>query len=350
MTFKKTWLLVGGIVLTLMTAGGASAASPPVWTPGLTTYDEALIGVRYRSLANTGEEEVYLGIPDLGLSANRQGANVTWAEWNKVAFSYDPLTDELTTEVDPGDDGLDIITLVYPDISGQITALGKKFTLADLNIMQITIANSDEGATVNLNDVFLTNVDFPEGVSLGSFGGNGVFDWMLQDFDFVQGFKMTGMIHLLGSFSNSQELSKIEIKVGHLSPNAPPDCSKAYPSLKTLWPPDHRWVKINILGVTDGNEDPIIIKIDSIYQDEPVDATGDGNTAPDGKGVGESRALVRAERQGSGNGRVYHIAFTADDGKGGTCSAEALVGVPKSMGKKHRIPFDDGALYDSTVP
>jgi hypothetical protein len=66
-------------------------------------------------------------------------------------------------------------------------------------------------------------------------------------------------------------------------------------------------------------------------------------------GVGASTAEVRPERAGSGNGRVYHITFTADDGHGGTCSSEVLVGVPKSQGKKGG-PVDDGPLFDSTQP
>jgi hypothetical protein len=108
-------------------------------------------------------------------------------------------------------------------------------------------------------------------------------------------------------------------------------------------------VKINVLGVTDPDGDPITIRINSIFQDEPVNGSGDGNTSPDAKGIGASSTEVRAERQGSGNGRVYHIGFTADDGNGGTCSGELLVGVPKNMGKKGG-PVDDGALYDSTLP
>jgi hypothetical protein len=100
--------------------------------------------------------------------------------------------------------------------------------------------------------------------------------------------------------------------------------------------------------VTDPEGDAIAITIDSIFQDEPVDAPGSGNTSPDGQGVGTSVAEVRAERVGSGNGRVYHIYFTVDDGHGGTCSGEVLVGVPKSQGKKG-APVDDGALYDSTI-
>lgn len=134
--------------------------------------------------------------------------------------------------------------------------------------------------------------------------------------------------------------------------NRPPDCSNAQPSIKTLWPPNHKFVVVNILRVTDPDSDPVSITIDSIWQDEQVDTFGDGSFAPDGQGVGTDTAEVRAERTGtkkvSGNGRVYHIFFTADDGMGGSCSDEVLVGVPHDQGKG-RVPVDDGPLYDSTA-
>ena len=104
---------------------------------------------------------------------------------------------------------------------------------------------------------------------------------------------------------------------------------------------------INVLGVTDPEGDAIAITIDSIFQDEEVDAPDSGNTGPDGQGAGTATAEVRAERVGEGgNGRVYHVGFTADDGHGGACSGEVLVGVPVS---KKDTPVDDGALFDSTV-
>jgi uncharacterized repeat protein (TIGR01451 family) len=133
--------------------------------------------------------------------------------------------------------------------------------------------------------------------------------------------------------------------------NIPPVCSAASPSIDVLWPPKHQFMPIEVSGVTDPNGDVTTITIDSIFQDEPVEVAnegGDGNTAPDGQGVGTSIAEVRAERSGSGNGRYYHITFTADDGYGGTCSGEVLVGVPLSKGKKAE-PVDDGALFDSTI-
>ncbi len=91
-----------------------------------------------------------------------------------------------------------------------------------------------------------------------------------------------------------------------------------------------------------------MITIDSIFQDEPADSNGDGRFAPDGDGVGTSTAEVRAERAGVGNGRVYHIRFTAHDAYGGSCFGEVLVGVPKSRGRRGGS-VDGGALFDSTV-
>lgn len=134
----------------------------------------------------------------------------------------------------------------------------------------------------------------------------------------------------------------VEVKVQ----NRAPDCSVATPSVEKLWPVNHKFIPIDILNVTDPEGDVVSLTIDSIFQDEAVDAPGSGNTSPDGRGIGSATAEVRAERAGSGNGRVYHIGFTADDGHGGTCSGTVRVGVPQS---KKGTPIDEGPLYDSTI-
>jgi len=336
---KKTFLAV--LVAFICLAGeGNVFADPLVWIPGVLSDTEDLVGVRYRSFATTADPEIYLGIPDLGLLANRLATEVTWAETNQVTFTYSSAEDKLTTQV-TNDNGTS--SLEFPGVAAAITAQGKTFAASDINFLQITIVNGGTNTMVNLNDVFLN------GVSLGSFGGNGPYDWTVRDDTLNTGFTITGTLHLLGGFGNDPAASMLEIKAGHVTPNNPPDCSKAHPSKTRLWPPNHKFAKVNVLGVTDPDGDPITIRIDSIFQDEPVKGGGDGNTSPDGKGVGASSAEVRAERQGSGNGRMYHISYTADDGTGGTCTGELLVGVPKSMGKKGG-PVDGGALYDSTLP
>lgn len=133
------------------------------------------------------------------------------------------------------------------------------------------------------------------------------------------------------------------------SDNEPPDCSGAEPSIGLLsGSANHDFVSVDILGVTDPEGNAVTITIDSIFQDEAVDAEGSGNTAPDGRGVGTPTAEVGAERVAGGNGRVYHIGFTANDGHSGSCSGEVSVGVPHDQGQGS-APVDDGALYDSTV-
>ena len=128
--------------------------------------------------------------------------------------------------------------------------------------------------------------------------------------------------------------------------NAPPDCSTAAPSQSDIWPPNHKFVSISVVGVTDPEGDPFTIVIDIIRQDEIVDTLGDGAFTPDGHGVGTDTAEVRAERMGGENGRVYHISFTAMDVNGAACSGEVLVGVPHDVGD---TPIDGGSLYDSTA-
>jgi hypothetical protein len=129
--------------------------------------------------------------------------------------------------------------------------------------------------------------------------------------------------------------------------NSAPECDAAAASVASLWPPNHDFAPIGIVGVTDPDGDEVSIAVTGITQDEAVDAPGSGNTAPDGRGVGSATAEVRAERAGGGNGRVYAISFTAEDGNGGSCSGAVSVGVPKSQGSGAAV--DSGQSFDSTV-
>jgi hypothetical protein len=134
--------------------------------------------------------------------------------------------------------------------------------------------------------------------------------------------------------------------------NHPPDCSGAAAKIEELWPPNHKLVPVGIAGVTDPDGDPINIAITDIAQDEPVLGTGDGNTCPDGTGVGGPTANLRAERSGTpsqpGDGRVYHVSFEASDGQGGRCTGNVTVCVPHDQRPGHTC-VDEGPLYDSTT-
>jgi hypothetical protein len=132
----------------------------------------------------------------------------------------------------------------------------------------------------------------------------------------------------------------VDIDIESTPPNTAPDVSNAQASTTALWPPNNKMVPINVQGVTDADGDAVSITITSIMQDEKTGKQADAS------GVGTDTASVRAERDGKGDGRVYHIAFTADDGNGGITAGVVTVSVPHDQSGNPAI--DGGALYDST--
>jgi hypothetical protein len=126
------------------------------------------------------------------------------------------------------------------------------------------------------------------------------------------------------------------------------DCSAAVPSTSSLWPPNHKFVAVTVNGVTAPQGQPITVRIDGISQDEATDDLGDGRTCADASGVGTSSALLRSERSGQGDGRVYHLSFTATDPDGFSCSGVVTTCVPHDQGQGATC-VDQGPLYDSLV-
>lgn len=126
--------------------------------------------------------------------------------------------------------------------------------------------------------------------------------------------------------------------------NAPPDCG-AVTGGPNLWPPNHKLRLVTLTGATDPDGDPVVVTVDGVTQDEPLNGRADGNTSPDAKpGPSSDQVYLRAERSGKGNGRVYRVAFTGDDGEGGTCTGVAVVGVPHDRGKG-KVPVDSGLVF-----
>jgi len=125
--------------------------------------------------------------------------------------------------------------------------------------------------------------------------------------------------------------------------NDPPNASLAQPTVVCLWPPNHKLVSVGISGVSDP-DDNATITINGVTQDEVTNGLGDGDTAVDAIINDDGTVLLRAERSGTGDGRIYHIAFTASDLEG---SSSGVVDVCVPHSKKSEA-VDGGALYDST--
>ena len=104
---------------------------------------------------------------------------------------------------------------------------------------------------------------------------------------------------------------------------------------------------VTVSGAIDPDGDTVTLTIDSVTQDELLNGTGDGDTSPDAvKGATSNTVQLRAERDGSGNGRVYRLRVSADDGRGGTCGKTVTVGVPHDKGKG-ATAIDSGDTFDS---
>jgi Tol biopolymer transport system component len=126
--------------------------------------------------------------------------------------------------------------------------------------------------------------------------------------------------------------------------NHPPDCSGVAASRSVLTTVNRKLVPVTLDGATDPDGDPVTLSVDGVTQDEPVTSRGD-QTSPDAVDERAGELRIRAERNPHGDGRVYRIAFTASDGRGGECSGIATVSVPR---KKHKAAVDSAPpSYDS---
>ncbi|HKY33098.1 MAG TPA: hypothetical protein VJV23_11225 [Candidatus Polarisedimenticolia bacterium] len=104
-----------------------------------------------------------------------------------------------------------------------------------------------------------------------------------------------------------------------------------------LWPPNHALFEVQAgISAMDlcGQASVTLV---SVTSDEPDDAAGggDGHTTGDIQdaeaGTADPSFVLRAERQGSGDGRVYTAVYSAVDEAGNVSSASSAVTVPHSQ-------------------
>ena len=65
----------------------------------------------------------------------------------------------------------------------------------------------------------------------------------------------------------------------------------------------------------------------SVSSNQPINGTGDGNTAPDWVITGPLALQVRAERAGNLNARIYTIAVACTDASGNESTKNVVVTV-----------------------
>jgi hypothetical protein len=123
-----------------------------------------------------------------------------------------------------------------------------------------------------------------------------------------------------------------------------------------LWPPNHNLVDIGLSLTVSDNCSPlsaiaVAVRVTSDEKPE-IDTPGDGNFSPDAVVTGTSVNQVvrlRAERMGSGDGRVYLVRITATDQYNNTSLKVLRVGVPQAQNARSD-PFSFCATDSRPVP
>ncbi len=114
------------------------------------------------------------------------------------------------------------------------------------------------------------------------------------------------------SYATSQTITVLDTQAPVISTNAN----------ATMWPPNHDYWTFDlndmVSSITEAcntNIDAGDVTIDSVWSDEGENAYADGNTMNDIViDCSRQSVMLRAERQGSGNGRVYTVRLQLSDG------------------------------------
>ena len=139
----------------------------------------------------------------------------------------------------------------------------------------------------------------------------------------------TGEIHLSQPDPDADEVENEAVVVTVLNP--PPRITNVAASVSQLWPPNHKFANVAVAYTIEDNCGPVLVKL-SVTSNEPVNGTGDGDTAPDWEVVNEHLVRLRAERAGNGTGRIYTITITATDSANQSSTATVPVTVPHDRG------------------
>ena len=122
----------------------------------------------------------------------------------------------------------------------------------------------------------------------------------------------------------------------------PPVISNASATPDILWPPDHKFVEVTInYTVTEPCPNTCVLSVSS---NEPINGVGDGNTSPDWQVIDSHHVLLRAERSGPGNGRIYTVNITCTNNLNQeTSSKSVMILVPHDQSPSNRI--DDPLFF-----
>jgi hypothetical protein len=109
----------------------------------------------------------------------------------------------------------------------------------------------------------------------------------------------------------------------------PPTIHSIVATPTKLGPPNHKMIPVKLTVAATDNCQLSSTRVVEIKSNESTNGRGDGNTSPDWSLTGDLTLQLRAERSGTGNGRVYTVTVEAADLDGNKSRKAITVTVPK---------------------
>ena len=129
----------------------------------------------------------------------------------------------------------------------------------------------------------------------------------------------------------------------------PPQITGFTASKQALWPPNHtmRDITLNYTASDNCVGTPVVTV--TVSSNEPINGTADGDTDPDWEIIDDHHVKLRAERAANGDGRIYTITVTVDDGCNPPVSQSKQVMVAHNItGPQSGKPFKVGSIVNFT--
>jgi beta-propeller repeat-containing protein len=144
----------------------------------------------------------------------------------------------------------------------------------------------------------------------------------------AEGRAVTGTVTAIDLAGNSKTYTTGPVNIDQTPPTV--TCS-ALPS--TLWPPDHTLSSVSVtVTVLDSLSGPAGFTLTGATSSEPDNGLGDGDTPNDIQGfvlgTPSTTGRLRAERAGTGSGRVYTLSYVGTDAAGNSATCSTTVFVP----------------------
>jgi Beta-1,4-xylanase len=230
-------------------------------------------------------------------------------------------------QVNDGKDGARQSAAAWNDTSGtgyMDTSVFGVLTLQGKDTIppSATVSYSEEGPT---NRDVVATMTASEPVTITNNGGSASYTFTQNGsftFEFVDAAGHTG---------------SVTATVSNIDKTAPVLKLAADPGV--LFPPNHKLVPVRLTWeAADEGSGIASVKLVSVTSNEPDHGRGGGDKPEDIQGADIGTAdeiiLLRAERSGQGNGRIYTIVYEAADLAGNVARAEVEVKVPHSAGNK----------------